>query len=342
MLLTYMTRKADERARKILIVTYHRFELWIAPLWISAKLEEEFREFSVVQRNTFENLEEYITDVEIMFTVSLHPEQFLAAKKLRWIHSQSAAVNQFMFPELVESDVILTNAREVHGRVVAELVIAMILALAKQLPTAFRFQQQHVWGQDAMSRGSTCSRDILGATLGLVGLGSIGLHVAQYASALGMRVIAVREHVDREKPPGVDEVLPSSKLLDLLDQSDYVVLSAPLTPETTRMIDREQLAAMKPDAWLINVGRGPLINEAALIEALRKRRIGGAALDVFNEEPLPPDSPLWDMDNVLITPHTGGVSQKMWERQYVLFAENLRRYLSGRPLLGLVNKQRGY
>lgn len=337
-----MTRKADERTRKILIVTYHRFELWIAPAWISTKLEEEFPEFSVVQRNTFENLEEYVSDVEIMFTVALGPEQFRAAKKLRWIHSQSAAVNQFMFPELIESDVILTNAREVHGRVVAELVMAVIPALAKQLPIAFRFQQQHVWGQDAMSRGNTCSRDISGATLGLVGLGSIGRNVAQFASALGMRVMAVREHPDREKPSGVDEVLPSSKLLELLEQSDYVVLSAPLTPETTGMIDREQLAAMKPDAWLINVGRGPLVDEAALIDALREHKIGGAALDVFNEEPLPPDSPFWDLENVLITPHTGGVSQKMWERQYVVFAENLRRYLSGQPLLGLVNKQLGY
>ena len=159
---------------------------------------------------------------------------------------------------------------------------------------------------------------------------------------MGMRVIAVREHPQKATPPNVDEVFPSSRLLDVLARSDYVVLSVPVTPQTTGMIGPEQLATMKASGCLINVGRGPLINEAALIEALRERKIAGAALDVFDEEPLPPDSPLWDLDNLLITPHTAGASEKMWERHYSLFSDNLRRYLSGQPLLGLVDKQRGY
>ncbi|HKW19151.1 MAG TPA: D-2-hydroxyacid dehydrogenase [Terriglobales bacterium] len=337
-----MTTPLEKPTRKLLVLTYHHFDLWIAPPWFSTKLQEEFPELSVSQLNSLDNVEQLITDVEIMFAVSLLPEQFLAAKKLRWIHSQSAAVHQFMFPELIDSDVILTNARDVHGPVVAEHVMAVIFALAKQIPAAVRFQQQHEWGQEAMSRGRNRSRDVSGATLGLVGLGSIGRHVAQHAASLGMRVIATREHTEKEKPPGVDEVLPSSRLRDLLTRSDYVVLSAPITPETTGMIGREQLAIMKPDACLINVGRGPLLDETALIEALRERRIGGAALDVFEKEPLPSDSPFWALENVLITPHTAGISDKMWERHYALFSENLRRYLSGRPLLGLVNKQRGY
>jgi phosphoglycerate dehydrogenase-like enzyme len=328
--------------RKLLILTYHRLELWIAPPWFAERLRSEFPEVEVAQLNSYDNVEQHIADVEILFGISLRPEQFLAAKKLRWIHSQAAAVHQLMFPELVNSDVIITNARDVHGPVVAEQVIAMMFALAKRIPAAVRFQQKHVWGQDALSSGRSRTRELAGATLGLVGLGSIGRNVAKYASALGMRVIAVREHPDKEKPQYVNAVLTKSKLQELLAQSDYVVLSAPITPETTGMIGRQQLATMKPEAFLLNVGRGPLIDEAALADVLREHKIGGAALDVFSQEPLPPDSPLWDLEDLLITPHTAGISERMWDRHYVLFSDNLRRYLSSQPLLGLVDKRRGY
>lgn len=328
--------------RKLLILTYHQHELWIAPPWFGERLRKEFPQLDISQLNTYEKLEQHLTDIEILFGISLRPAQFLIARRLRWIHSQAAAVHQLMFPELVNSDVVITNAREVHGPVVAEQVIAMLLALAKQIPAAVRFQQQHIWGLDHISRDRSRVRDIAGATLGLVGLGSIGRNVARHASAMGMRVIAAREHPEKEKPAGVDEVFPTAKLIELLAQSDYVVLSTPVTPETTGMIGQEELAAMKPTACLINVGRGPLIQESALIEALRNCKIGGAALDVFDEEPLPSDSPFWDLENVLLTPHTAGVSEKMWERHYALFSENLHRYLAGKPLLGLVNKQLGY
>jgi phosphoglycerate dehydrogenase-like enzyme len=328
--------------RKLLILTSHRLDLWIAPPWFAERLRREFPDLGVDQLNSYENVEQHLADVEILFGISIRPEQFIAAKKLRWIHSQAAAVHQFMFPELVNSDVILTNARDVHGPVVAEQVIAMMFALAKRIPAAVRFQQKHEWGQDAFSSGRSHSRELAGATLGLVGLGSIGRKVATHAAALGMRVIAVREHPEKEKPQDVDEVLPTSKLQELLAQSDYVVLSAPVTAQTTGMIGARQLAAMKPDAFLLNVGRGPLIDEAALVEVLRQHKIGGAALDVFDQEPLPPDSPLWDLEDLLITPHTGGISENMWERHYALFSDNLHRYLSGQPLLGLVDKRSGY
>lgn len=327
--------------RKLLILTYHRLELWIAPPWFAERLRSEFPAVEVAELNSYDNVEQHIQDVEILFGISIRPEQFLAARKLRWIHSQAAAVHQLMFPELVKSDVIITNARDVHGPVVAEQVIAMIFALAKQIPAAARFQQKHEWGQDAISK-MPAPREIAGKTVGLVGVGSIGRNVAKHAAALGMRVIAVREHPEKERPQHVDEVLPSSKLPELLRQSDYVVLSAPVTPQTTGIIGKEQLAAMKPHARLINVGRGPLIDEPALIDALREGKIGGAALDVFDKEPLPADSPLWDLENLLILPHTAGISEKMWERHYELFSENLRRYFAGQPLLGLVDKNSGY
>jgi len=205
-----------------------------------------------------------------------------------------------------------------------------------------RYQQQHVWAQEIVWRGRPRPREIAGATLGLVGLGSIGRNVAKHAKALGMRVIAVREHEDRKLPDFVDECLPSDRLSEMLGQADYIVLAIPITPATQGMIGRDQLATMKPVAFLINVGRGPLLDEAALIDALKQQKIGGAALDVFDQEPLPSDSPLWDLENLLITPHTAGMTDRLWHRHYELFSENLRRYLTHQPLLGLVDKKSGY
>src|SRR5947208_565261 len=285
--------------RKLLIATHHRLDLWIAPEWFCERLSKDYPQFEIVRLTNYDNVEKEIADAEIGFTFSLRPEQFRAAHKLRWIHSPAAAVHQFLFPELVNSDVILTNARDVHGPVVAEHVMALIFALAKQIPQAVRFQQQRVWGQEAIWEHHHGPREIAGATLGLVGLGSIGRNVARHAANLGMKVIAVRQHVDGPKPESVHEVLPTSRINEMLSAADYIVLAAPVTPATQHMIGREQLAKMKSDAFLINVGRGSLIDEPALIETLRKRKIGGAALDVFDQEPLPAESPFWDLDNLL-------------------------------------------
>ena len=237
---------------------------------------------------------------------------------------------------------VVTNAREVHRPVVAENVIALVFALAKKIPQAVRLQQRRVWGQELIWNDRPKPCELAGATLGLIGLGSIGREVAGRASALGMRVIAVREHAEREKPPWIDEVFSSDRLDQMLAKSDYVVLAAPLTPATRGQLNANRLAFMKPDAYLINVGRGPLIDNAALIEALSERRIGGAGLDVFEQEPLPEDSPLWNLDNLLITPHTAALTEKLWQRHNDLFSQNLRRYVEGEPLLFVVDKQKGY
>jgi phosphoglycerate dehydrogenase-like enzyme len=157
-----------------------------------------------------------------------------------------------------------------------------------------------------------------------------------------MRVLAVREHPGKGTPEGVQQVFASTQLDELLAQSDYVVLATPVTPNTLGLMNASRLAQMKPDAYLINVGRGPLIDEAALAQALREHKIGGAALDVFEEEPLPAESPLWDLEHLFITPHIAGITEKLWERHYAFISENLRRYLEGRPLLGVVDKKQGY
>jgi phosphoglycerate dehydrogenase-like enzyme len=225
---------------------------------------------------------------------------------------------------------------------VAEHVITMILALAKELPQAARFQQQHEWGQSQMASGQPGVRDFAGATVGLIGAGSIGREVARLASALGMKVVAVRHDVSRGAPEHIERVYGMSDIGKLLGESDYVVLAVPVTPQTIGLMSAERISQMRPDACLINVGRGQLLDEAAFVEAMRARKIGGAALDVFVEEPLSKGSPLWDLGRVLITPHTAGVSNHTWERQYAFFSEDLRRYVAGQQLLGLVDKRRGY
>ena len=327
---------------KLLIVVHHRFQLWNVPAWFGERLLAEFPQMEIVQRDSYEGVEEHLRDAEILFTISLRAEQFAFAQKLRWIHAPSAAVHQLLFPELVKSDVIVTNSREVHGPVVAEHVMALMFALAKKIPLAVRLQGKRVWGQQVMWNEGAHPREIAGATLGLFGVGSIGGRVAEMASALGMRVLAVREHVKKERPAGVENVHPPSAMNEVLRESDFVVLAAPLLEETRSLINAARLGVMKPTAYLINVGRGPQVDEKALVEALRLRRIAGAALDVFEQEPLPEDSPLWSVENLLITPHTAGLTEKLWHRHYELFSDNLRRYVAGQELRFVVDKGKGY
>ena len=328
---------------KLLILIHHPFALWSAPEWLGERVHRDFPQIEVDQRNSYKNVEEHIRDAEIFFGWSLRGEQVAVAKKLRWIHSTAAAVHQLMSPELRTSDVIVTNARSVHGPVVAEHAVALMFGLAKRLHTAVRYQQQRVWAQEQIAGQHPHPSELADSTLGLVGYGAIGSPIADSAKALGMRVLVVRQHPRKERggKDGIESFGPD--LLDeVIAQSDFVVLAAPLTEKTRHLINAERLARMKPDAYLVNVSRGALIDEAALLDTLRNRRIGGAALDVFDHEPLPADSPLWELDNLLITPHTAATSDKMWERHYALIKENLRRYLASEPLLGLVDKQSGY
>ncbi len=326
---------------KVLIALLHRFELWNAPAWLEQRLRSDFPQLTVVHLGGYERLGEEIRDAEVLLGWSLRPEQFAAGKRLRWIHSPAAAVHQLMFSELVASDVVLTNARDVHGPVVAEHALALLLALAKRLPATVRYQQSRTWGQQALWEAGPRPREVMGATLALVGMGSIGREVVPRAAALGMRVVAVREHPERGVG-GAQAVCGPGQLDHVLAEADFVILAAPLTPSTRGLFNAARLARMKPGAYLINVSRGPIVDEAALADALLTKSIAGAALDVFSTEPLPQDSPFWQLDNLLITPHTAAVTEKLWERHYALIHENLRRYLAGEPLLSVVDKHKGY
>ena len=328
---------------KLLIALYHPFSLWTAPAWFDERLRMDFPGLTIVRLPgaKYEGFERELTDAEILLGWSLKPAQFAHAKKLRWIHSPAAAVHQLMYPEMAASPVVITNARAVHAPVVAEHILAVMLALAKRLPSAMRYQQAKTWAQETIWNESPTLREVAGSTVCVVGMGSIGTEFARRAQALEMHVIAVREHPERGAE-FAQEVVGTKELDTALPRADFVVLCAPVTPATRGMMNADRLLHMKKDAYLINVGRGTLVDDAALIAALQGHHIAGAALDVFTEEPLPSDSPYWSLDNVLITPHTAALTDKLWERHYRLVSENLRRFLSGEPLLYVVNKQRGY
>ena len=206
---------------------------------------------------------------------------------------------------------------------------------------AFWFQQQKVWAQEQLWGEKPPPIELSGSSVLLVGLGNIGREVVQRAKALGMQVIGIREHPEKGNE-GCEAVFAPTHADTIIGDMDFVVLAAPLTEETRGFINAARLKRMKPTAYLINVSRGPLIDDAALIAALRGKKIGGAALDVFEQEPLPPNSPYWTLDNCLVTPHIAALTEKLWERHYALFSDNLVRFISGKELRGLVDKQRGY
>jgi len=277
-------------------------------------------------------------EAEVWFGWGLSREVFAVAKKLRWVQVTSAGVDRLLFDELRRSDVIVTNARGVYSIPIAEQVLAMMLALARQLPTCVREQAAGRWG------GSTVGGkpDVLsGKTCVVLGLGDIGTEVARRAKAFGMEVVGIRRR-RAAKPRFVDELVSLRGMRGALARADYLVVALPLTPATHHIVDAEALALMKPTACIFNIGRGALIDEAALVRALQEGRLAGAGLDVFEKEPLPPESPLYRMENVIVTPHSAGRSPANGAKLVSLFCRNLRRYLARKPLLNLVDKDAGY
>ncbi|MGH3878702.1 MAG: D-2-hydroxyacid dehydrogenase [Actinophytocola sp.] len=257
-----------------------------------------------------------------------------AAEALRWVHASSAGVNHVLSPEVVASEVVVTNSRGIFDAPMAEYVLALALALAKDLPGTLRLQHERRWRHRETER--------LGGKHALVaGTGPIGRAIGRTLAAAGMTVTGVGRRA-RESDPDLGTVLPMDRLAEGLAAADYVVLAAPLTDATRGMIDAAALSAMRPTARLINVGRGPLVVQEDLVAALTESRIAGAALDVFADEPLADSSPLWSMDNVIVSPHMSG-DVVGWRAELVaLFHDNLTRYLDGRPLRNVVDKRHGY
>jgi phosphoglycerate dehydrogenase-like enzyme len=251
-----------------------------------------------------------------------------------WVHIASAGVDRLMFPALVESETNITNSRGVFDEPIAEYVLGLVLAFAKDLPATLRLQGQRRWRHRETER-------ITGARALVVGTGPIGRAIGRRLAAAGLAVTGAGRTA-RDADPDLGVVHPMERLDEALAEADYVVLAAPLTPRTRGMIDAAALERMRPSARLVNVGRGALVAEPDLVKALRAGRIAGAALDVFEDEPLPPSSPLWDMPNVIVSPHMSG-DVVGWRDELVrLFTDNLGRYVSGSPLHNIVDKRLGY
>jgi phosphoglycerate dehydrogenase-like enzyme len=284
-----------------------------------------------------------VDDVEVLlhgFLAADAFERLLAhAPSLRWVHSAAAGVERLVTPAARARGLAITNARGVFSRPIAEYVLLMMLAVSRRLPQLLELQAERTWQPLA-------GRELRDVTLGIVGFGSIGRAVAELAAPFGPRVIAMRRDPsprpgEPELPAGVDLRGPEA-FGDLLAVSDFIVLALPLTVETEDLVDDRALALMKRTAWLINVARGRLIVERALLRALAEGQLGGAVLDAFRDEPLPATSPFYDLPNVILTPHTSWSSGRVLDRSVELFAENLRRFAAGEPLLNRVDARAGY
>jgi phosphoglycerate dehydrogenase-like enzyme len=299
--------------------------------------------------------DEVWAEVEVLYTSFGTPLPVRdLVPRLRWVQLYSAGVDTIAEHPLFATDVVFTTSSGVHAICIGEYVLAMTLAWFHRLPALFEWQRQSTW-PDHGSRATFFEQDeVHGKTIGIVGYGSIGRHVARLASALGMRVLAMHRSTDHSDqgfsfpdvgdPEGriPEHYYASDQLHEMLARCEVIAISAPLTPQTHSFIDDAAFAAMRPDAFLINCARGAICDEAALVRALEQRRIGGAALDVFVDEPLPSEHPLWRLPNVILSPHISGLSLRYAERAAMIFEENMRRYLAGEPLVNAVDKARGY
>ena len=290
--------------------------------------------------DTAASIEEAIAkakDAEVVHAGRWSDDLWKSAPRLKWVQSGGAGVERFLTPDFVTSPIVLTNAAGVYAVPIADHVMAFVLHFSRLFGELVRRQMKREWAE----WGECEPEELVGKTLGIVGLGGIGSEVAKRAKGFGMKVIATRKRAAQPSQVA-DEVRGAEQLPWLLRESDYVALCAALTPRTRHLMGEAQFGLMKPTAYVINIGRGGLIDEEALIEALRAGEIAGAGLDVFEQEPLPAESPLWDMPNVMITPHNAGSSPRSHERLIELSSENLRRYVAGEELLNVVDKGEGY
>jgi glyoxylate/hydroxypyruvate reductase A len=281
---------------------------------------------------------EYLARAEVLFDFDFtNLDRLLElAPRVRWIQATSAGIGQLLVRTgLVHSQVAFTTASGIHAVPLAEFCLWALLGYVKDAPRLAREQAAHHWER-------YCGRELRGMTAGIVGLGRVGREVARLCRACGMRIIATRRTIRADDAEAVDELVPADALPRLLGVSDAVILCVPHTPETERMLGARELRAMKRGAYLINIGRGALIDEPALIEALREGHLGGAALDVFATEPLPAASPLWHMPNVIVSPHSASTADTENDKLTALFCENLRRYLARAPLVNRFDPDRLY
>ena len=287
-----------------------------------------------------ESVKREIADADVMIGWRITPEVFAEARRLKWIQFGSSGIDHTVFPELLESDVVLTTLSGVHTEVVAEHVLAQVLALTRRLDLSMKLQARREYDRSEIA---ATAEELAGKTLGVVGLGKIGLNIARLAKALGVTVVGTKRTVTGDLL-NVDRVFPADHLRDMLPICDILVLVAPLTLDTRAMIGREEIALMKDGAYLINVARGAMLDHDALADALATGKLRGAALDVFPEEPLPSDSPIFGLPNTMITPHTAGSHPRYSATAADIFRRNLEAFLAGEAggMVNVYDGERGY
>ncbi len=326
---------------KLVICVWHPFTEWRPKPLMAEAIRRRWPEMRVLHLPDYDRLAQELPDTDIFVGYSLRPQQLKDAKKLRWIHSTAAGVAQLMYSELRESGLLVTNPRGIFSVPMAEHTTGLLLALARNFPDSVRHQDRSHWSQQELWDKPQHLTELNGQLLLIVGFGSIGREIAKRASAFGMTVWGVTrsgkgDHAVAEK------IVAASQLNEVLPLADYVVIAAPETSDTKQLFGAAQIARMKRHARLINVGRGSLLDEVALVRALESGELAGAALDVTAAEPLPAESLLWKAPNLLITPHTSAVSDRLWERETALLVDLLDRWFDGREIINQVDFARGY
>jgi len=325
----------------VLVAIHHRVDAWTIPPAHVEELRRRFPHITFLHSIDRDSDIELAGSADVAFALALGKDAIAHATQLRWLHCSGHAVGHFPLADLAARGVVVTNSRGIQAVPIAEHVMACLLALARRLPQMLQDQQRRVWRPNAFT-GEASPWLLSGQTLGVIGVGTLGEAIALRAQAFGMRVVGMRRNPALVVPAGFDEVVGPSESDRLLARADVVVIAAPLTPETDRLLDAAAIGRMKRGAIVINIARGQLIDEAALAEALGAGRLGGAALDVFTTEPLLPDSPLWSLPNVIVTPHTSGFRTGHFDAVIDLFAENLKRFERGVELLNVVDLKTGY
>ena len=294
----------------------------------------EEREGNLSKREKFSRL---LAETEIIFGSRIPLNVIHRAPNLKWVHLMGAGADKLVNSELWKSPVIITNSKGISATPLAEFVVCMMLMFVTRAPLCFEMKQKKQWTRFLRT-------DLYDKIVGIVGLGAIGQEVARLSKAMGMRVYAMRRSsISGEQVPNVDIMFSKEQLKQLVAEADFVVLTLPLTPETLGLIDEDLIRKMKSTAYIINIARGRIINEEALIRALQNNSIAGAGLEVFSTEPLPPENPLWDLPNVIFNPHCGGGNREDQQiRMTDLFCENLTRYLHGKNMINVIDKVKGY
>jgi phosphoglycerate dehydrogenase-like enzyme len=335
------TFRSSPAETKLVICVWHPFTEWRPKPVFAESVRARYPEMRVVHLPNYDSLSQELLDTNIFVGAFLRPAQLADASELQWIHSTAAGVSQLMYPELKNSGVIVTNTSGISSVPIAEHTMGLILALARNFPDSLRYQDQAKWSQQELWDKPQHISEINGSVLLIVGYGSIGRGLARRARAFDLRVWGVTRS-GKGDTTHAERILPISQLNEALPHADYVVIAAPETPETKHLIGVEQIARMKRGARVINVARGSLLDEAALINGLQSGALGGVALDVTTTEPLPPESPLWRAPNLFITPHTSAISERLWQRETELLMKLLGEWFSGKELSNRVDFSRGY